>query len=55
MIDRATARREGRRYGAFFDGHRAYREGLHIEDCPYDRGERAQAWRNGWRYAEAES
>jgi len=54
-IERAKARREGRRYGAFFEGHRAYREGLPLEDCPYARGDRAQAWRNGWRYAEAES
>ena len=54
MIDRAKARREGRRYGAFFEGHSAYLDGVSFEDCPH-RGELAQAWRNGWRYAEAES
>lgn len=53
-IERAKARREGRRYGAFFQGHRAYREGLGLQDCPH-QGDLAQAWRNGWKYAEAES
>ena len=54
-VGRAKARREGLRYGAFSQGHRDYREGLSLEDCPYASRVRAQAWRNGWRYAEAES
>ena len=53
-IERAKARREGRRFGAFYEGHSAYLDGVGLEDCPH-RGELARAWRNGWRYAEAES
>jgi len=54
MIDRAKARREGRRYGAFYEGYRGYLDGVAFDDCPH-RGELARAWQNGWKYAEAES
>ena len=54
MIDRAKARREGRRYGAFYEGYHAHLDGVAFDDCPH-RGELARAWRNGWRYAEDES
>jgi len=53
-IERSKAGREGRRYGAFYEGHCAYLAGVRFEDCPH-RGALAHAWRNGWRYAEAES
>ncbi|MFO7899967.1 MAG: Rmf/CrpP family protein [Planctomycetota bacterium] len=54
-IDRAKAQREGRRYAAFFEGHRAFQEGRDVDACPHRAGPLATAWRNGWRYAEAES
>jgi len=51
MIDHARAHREGKRYGAFYEGHLAYRQDLRLDVCPYVDGEQARAWRNGWRYA----
>ena len=53
VIDRAEARREGKRYSAFFQGHRARVTGEPIDACPYPEGEEADAWRSGWRYTEA--
>ena len=53
--ERAKARREGRRYGAFFEGHSAYLDGMGIDECPHRSPGLARAWRNGWKYAEAES
>jgi len=54
VIDRARAHREGKRYGAFFEGHRAYGQGLRLDECPYASRDQARAWRNGWRYARAQ-
>ncbi len=53
-IERAKARREGKRYAAFYQGHKAFYSGEGIDTCPYADGEQAGAWRNGWKYAESE-
>jgi len=43
VIDRARAHREGKRYGAFFEGHRAYGQGLRLDECPYASPRRKRA------------
>ena len=51
MADRARARREGRRWNAFYQGCRACR--VNRPDNPHKPGTESHAcWEAGWKYAE---
>ena len=50
-INQAQIRKECKFYAAFFQGHRAFREGLLRGVNPY-QGEHKEAWFNGWDYAQ---
>jgi hypothetical protein len=53
LIERRRAAREGRRFGAFYLGIRAFRTGR--EGNPFaPGGEEARCWEAGWKYAESE-
>jgi len=53
MIDLAKARKEGRRWHAFYQGCKARRSGHSVN--PFKAGSESHAcWEAGWKYAEGE-
>ena len=53
MIDRTQAAREGRRFYAFYRGHRDCRAGRRANPFP-PGSEQAQCWDAGWKFAESQ-
>lgn len=56
LKDQHAAQKEGRKWQAFFRGHRDARDGKPATSCPFpDGSEAARGWLAGFRYMEADA